>query len=347
MNIIGREKEYKKLKDIYDSNRPEFVVVKGRRRVGKTYLINNTFNEQFAFKHTGVSPVDLAEDDKSRLKTQLEEFYYSLIRYGYKGKRPTSWLQAFYFLENLLISNDSGKRQIIFIDELPWLDTPKSNFISSFENFWNNWASANKNILLIACGSSSSWLDDNFINNYGGLYARVTRIIDLSPFTLKETKEFYEANNVIMSDYDIVQSYMIFGGIPFYLSQMEPRLSLAQNVNELFYSNNAIFKNEYNQLFRSIFKNPEDTKKIIEALSKKRIGLTKKEISDITKISDGGRLTNYLDSLISNNMIIKYTPFTERKNSYHYKLIDQFCLFYLYFVQGNNSLDKTFWQDNL
>lgn len=347
MEIIGREKEYSKLQAIYNSGKPELVVVKGRRRIGKTYLVNNTFRNIFAFKHTGMSPVDISENKTSKLAQQLDGFYLSLRRYGYNGKKPKNWLDAFFMLEGLLESKNDGKRQVVFIDELPWLDTPKSDFISSFEQFWNNWGSTKENLLLIICGSSNSWINDNLINNYGGLYNRITQIIDLKPFNLKETKAFYDYKDIVMSDYDIVQSYMIFGGIPFYLDQIDKSLSLAENVTELFFSQNSILNNEFNQLFKSAFKNPEEIKKIVLALSKKRIGLTKKEISTNTSISDGGSLSAYLQSLISSNIILKYVPFGKKKNEHHYKLIDPFCLFYLYFVDKNDSLDKTFWQDNI
>ena len=347
MEIIGREKEYSKLQTIYNSGKPELVVVKGRRRIGKTYLVNNTFGNTFAFKHTGISPVDMNENKDSKIAQQLDGFYLSLRRYGYKGKKPADWLDAFFLLEGLLESKNDGNRQVVFIDELPWLDTPKSNFISSFEQFWNNWASTKENLMLIVCGSSNSWINDNLLHNYGGLYNRITQIIDLKPFNLRETKKFFEYKNIVMSDYDIVQSYMIFGGIPFYLDQLDRSLSLAENVNELFFHQNSVLNNEFNHLFKSAFKSPEEIKKIVLALSKKRIGLSKKEITEYTTIKDGGSLSALLQSLIASNIVIKYVPFGKNKNEHYYKLIDPFCLFYLYFIDKCDTLDKTFWQDNV
>jgi len=347
MEIIGREKEYAKLQAIHGSGKPELVVVKGRRRIGKTYLVNNTFRDNFTFKHTGISPVDMGENSDSKIAQQLDGFYLSLRRYGYKGKKPANWLDAFFLLEKLLESKDDGKRQVVFIDELPWLDTPKSGFISSFEQFWNNWGSTKENLMLIVCGSSNSWINDNLLNNYGGLYNRITQIIDLNPFTLRETKDFFDYKGIVISDYDVVQSYMIFGGIPFYLDQLDRSLSLAENVTELFFRQNSVLHNEFDHLFKSAFKNPEEIKKIVSALSKKRMGLTKKEITERTSISDGGTLSALLQSLMASNIIIKYVPFGKNKNENHYKLIDPFCLFYLYFVDKNDSLDKTFWQDNI
>lgn len=347
MRIIGRDEQYTQLLDIYNSGKPELVVVKGRRRVGKTYLINNAFNNDFAFKYTGISPIEMEDGGNSKLNRQLDAFYIALKRYGYVGKKPVDWLEAFSVLEQLLEIKGDETRQVVFIDELPWMDTPKSDFVSSFEHFWNDWGSTRQNLMLIVCGSSNSWMNDNLLMNYGGLYNRVTRIIDLYPFTLKETGELLRFNQVILSDYDVVQSYMIFGGIPFYLNLIDRNLSLAQNIDKLFFAKNAVLRNEFDQLFKSAFKRPDEVKNIVTALSKNRIGLTQKEISDRCKISGGGTLSRLLKSLVASNFIVEYVPFGRKKNERYFKLIDRFCLFYLYFVSDRVGLDRTFWQDNL
>ena len=347
MKIIGRSEQYATLMKIYGSKKPEFVVVKGRRRVGKTYLVNNTFENEFCFKFTALSPVDAVEGGRSKLNLQLEAFYLSLRSFGHRCRKPKNWLQAFDQLKVLISSKGTEQRQVVFIDELPWLDTPRSDFVSSFEHFWNDWGSTRENLMLIVCGSSNSWINDNLLNNYGGLYNRVTKIIDLYPFDLKETKDFFDYSGVVMSDYDVIQSYMIFGGIPFYLNQLDGNMSLAQNVDKLFFSPNAVLRNEFDLLFRSAFKNPDDIKKIVVCLSKKRSGLTKKELTELTGISDGGSLTTLLKSLTAGNIVEKYVPFGGKRNEHLYKLIDRLCLFYLYFVNNNQTLDKTFWQDNV
>ena len=347
MNVIGREKEVKRLKKIFNSKKPELVVIKGRRRVGKTFLIQNTFENDFIFSHTGLSPAELDESDASKLTQQLEYFYLSLLRYGYKGKKKiTTWSQAFFELEKLIDNKKTKKRQVIFIDELPWLDTPKSSFIAGFSNFWNNYASKKSNLMVIVCGSSNSWMDDVFFNSYGGFYRRATQEIKLAPFDLKETKELLASNNVFCSDYEIIRTYMIFGGMPFYLNQIDSDYSLGVNIDNLFFGKEAILNNEFDLLFNSTVKRADDAKKIIRFLSKKRIGFTKEEISEAVSISDGGGLTNILKSLISSDIIMKYSPINEKKNVNYYKLIDPFCLFYLKFVENNNSLDPTFWQDH-
>ena len=131
------------------SKRPEFVVVYGRRRVGKTYLIREYFNNQFSFYATGLS------DEKT--KGQLRAFNESLIEYGYEDKSvPKDWYEAFTRLRALL-ENDKvyrdpiNNKRVIFLDELPWMDTPRSDFKSALDLFWNRWASAQEDVVLIVC----------------------------------------------------------------------------------------------------------------------------------------------------------------------------------------------------
>ena len=191
MRIIGRKREQDELMSRYHSSNSEFVAIYGRRRVGKTYLVNSTFKEQYAFKHTGLSPFD--DGRKITMTDQLQAFHYSLLRYGQSEEIPVpkTWLEAFFRLENLLSSKADGSKQVVFIDELPWMDTPRSKFVTAFEGFYNNWASERDDILLIICGSSSSWILKNIVNNHGGLYDRLTCQMKLIPFTLKETEEFF------------------------------------------------------------------------------------------------------------------------------------------------------------
>ena len=181
--IIGRKEEIAELDKLYHSDRPEFVAVYGRRRVGKTFLIKQALKDRITFQHTGVSPVD-QDNDRNRLKTQLESFYYALLNQGLEGyKMPKSWMEAFFLLEQLLQDQDNGERQVIFIDELPWMDTPRSGFLPAFENFWNGWCSGRDNIMLVVCGSATSWILSNLSRSKGGLYGRLTAEIKFSPFT--------------------------------------------------------------------------------------------------------------------------------------------------------------------
>ena len=344
--IIGRDKEQQELQELYESGRPEFLVVHGRRRVGKTFLIREFFKGRFAFYHTGLSPAEREDSDKTILFQQLESFFSSLSRYGYRGKMPKDWIQAFDALIQILEQKDPNQRQVVFIDEMPWMDTPKSGFITAFEHFWNGWGAGQDNLMLIACGSSTSWIVDKIINNKGGLYNRITFEMTIRPFTLRECELFYKNRNIIMDRYDQLQAYMIFGGIPYYMSLLRKGLGLAQNVDALCFDPRGQLRMEFDRLFNSLFVNPEDNRKIIRALSKKRKGLLRSEISYETGIPTGGGLTNLLKSLQASDFIITYTTYKGSKRDTYFKLADHFCLFYLYFMDGQTN-NHHFWSSNL
>ena len=346
MKMIGREKEVKELNKLYDRNRAELVAVYGRRRVGKTYLIDETFAGRITFRHAGLSPAD--EDAKGLLRAQLDHFYNSLILFGMeKSKKPDNWLDAFLLLEQFLQKIDDGSRQLVFLDELPWLDTPRSGFIRAFEGFWNNWGCHRKNLMVIVCGSANSWMMNSLINNHGGLYNRVTYEIKLAPFTLRECEAFFQANNIRLSRYDIAQSYMIFGGIPYYLGYFDGEYSLAQNVDRIIFARNAKLKDEYDRLYQSVFINPDTEKAIVTFLATRNAGFTRKEITEKLGMSDGGRLSKNLNALIASDFVVKYVPFGMRKREEHYKVVDPFCLFYLHFIRDISGGSESFWQENV
>ena len=263
-----------------------------------------------------------------------------------KSKKPSNWLEAFYLLETFLESNDDGGRQLVFLDELPWLDTPRSGFMTAFEGFWNTWGCHRDNLMVVVCGSANSWILDNLINNHGGLYNRVTYEIKLKPFTLNECEKFFESKNVKMSRYDIVQSYMILGGIPYYMGYFQSGMSLAQNIDNMIFSKSGQLRDEYNRLFASVFSNPELMKDIVGVLYTRNAGYTRSEIVEKISINDGGTLSQSLNALIASDFVVKYIPFGKGKKE-HYKLIDPFCMFYLHFVDKKKEVDEKFWQQNI
>lgn len=343
--MIGRKKEIKELNALYNGKKSELVAIYGRRRIGKTYLIDETFKGRITFRHAGLSPVD--ENKKGMLKAQLEHFYYSLMLQGMKKvKKPDNWLEAFYLLEKFLEEKDDGSRQVVFLDELPWMDTPRSGFVTAFEGFWNTWGCHRDNLMVVVCGSANSWILDKLINNRGGLYNRVTYEIKLAPFTLYECEQFYEGNHIKLSKYDIAQSYMILGGIPYYMGYFQAGMSLAQNVDNILFSKQGKLRDEYNRLFASIFTNPELMKKIVGFLYTRNAGYTRTEIVENVGIQDGGTLSQSLNALIASDFVVKYIPFGKR-NKEHYKLVDPFCMFYLRFVDKKMKINENFWQQNI
>lgn len=344
--IIGRKKEIAELNRYYHSGRAEFVAVYGRRRVGKTFLIDEVFHDNMIFHHTGLSPYD--RQRKISLKDQLQNFYFSLLRHGMENiAQPKSWMEAFFLLEKFLDTCDNGSRQVVFIDELPWMDTARSGFLTALEAFWNGWGNTRHNLLLIVCGSATSWMLDNLINNKGGLYGRLTGEMKLSSFTLKECEDFYKSRGISMSRYNIAQAYMIMGGIPFYMNFFNPSYSLAQNVDALFFARNAKLGDEFERLFNSIFDNAEDCMKIIRCLGARHAGYTRKEIVEKTQLNPNGDFTKMLRALIASDFIIKYVPFGVSRREEHYKLTDSFCWFWLHFKERKQIAQTDYWQKHL
>ncbi len=330
MKIIGREKEQEKLWKLRNSNKPEFLVVYGRRRVGKTFLIRECFNNNFSFYTTGIS-------DK-KMKDQLMSFNESLIEAGYYNKKiPEDWFDAFKRLRELIesgkIKRDSANNKIVlFIDELPWLDTPKSNFKSALDYFWNKFASSREDLLLIVCGSATSWIIKNILSSSGGFYNRVTAKINLLPFSLKECELFLHDNGLVLPKNKIIETYMIFGGIPFYLSMLEKNYSLPQNVEYLIFNENGSLHYEFDMLFKSLFKKYNIHKEIIIQMAKRKNGVLRTELSACKNIGDGEPLTTALRELEECGFIRKYNNFNNKKNNCIYQLIDSFTLFYVRFL---------------
>lgn len=344
--IIGREREIKELEALYNSNKPVFAVVYGRRRVGKTFLVREMFEGSFDFYHTGLSPFELR--GKKLKEQQLSNFYTSLVRYGSEMKGvPSDWFEAFNALIDLLEKHGDKKRLVVFIDELPWLDTPRSGFVTALEHFWNGWGAGRSNLMLIVCGSATSWISDKLLNNRGGLFDRTTDEIKLSPFTLGECESYYKDNGIVMSKFDQVQCYMATGGIPYYLSMLQKGKSLAQNIDRLFFEKNAKLGMEFDRLYSSLFANAEDCKTIVRLLARKQQGFTRKEIAELSKIPDGGGLSATLKTLEVSDFIASCTKFGHPKREIYYRLTDFYSKFYLSFIDGKKTTNQSFWQDNL
>ncbi|MDR2836712.1 MAG: ATP-binding protein [Bacteroidales bacterium] len=335
-NIIGRKSEIKQLSDYMDSEKSEFVVVYGRRRVGKTFLVRELFSNKFTFYLSGA--------ENATKSVQLFNFNAAINKYsGNDFPLVDSWQQAFLQLEKYLNGIKKAGRKIIFIDEMPWLDNTKSGFLSAFEYFWNTYASARKDIFLVVCGSATSWMMNKIIKNRGGLHNRVTRQIFLAPFTLNETEQFLKSKKIVMSHFQIAECYMIMGGIPYYLEQLERSLSLAQNIDNLFFAKNAVLRNEYSKLYASLFKKPEKYIKIVEVLAQKRKGMTRYEIVKLSKIADGGGLSGILEELELCGFITINPHFTNQKKNKLYQLVDFYSLFYLNFVKKHKATDANYW----
>ena len=333
--IIGRTEEIALLEEYYNSNKSELVAIYGRRRVGKTYLICETLEDRFDFDYIGKYKV--------AAKVQIGEFQKELNRLTKnKDGESKDWFEAFTHLKEYLLG--LGKdRVVVFLDELPWMDTAKSNFMAALSTFWNGWRSKKTLLKLYVCGSATTWMVNKFIGDKGGLYGRVSRPIYLAPFTLLETEQYL--NNIKKMRYSkklVLDTYMIFGGIPYYLDMLNNKKPLSENIDILLFSNNAPLKTEFDFLFRSLFKDSMNYRRVIEYLSTRMIGLTREEISANCKLS-GGELTNILNNLAACDFIRCYKAPGKKQRAKVYQLTDMFSLFYLRFVSKNSGIDEHYW----
>jgi len=335
-NIVGRDDEIRRLTAYLHSDKAELVVVYGRRRVGKTFLVKQLFKEKFTFYMSGA--------DNATKEEQLLNFTTAIREYS-RTPYPLvhSWQKAFVQLKEYLQSVKTKGRKVIFLDELPWLDNTKSGFLSAFEYFWNTYASSQKEIFLIVCGSATSWIMNKVIKSRGGLHNRVTRQIQLLPFTLHETELFFKAKKINLPRIQIAECYMVMGGIPFYLEQLEKQYSLSQNIDHLFFKKNGVLRNEYAKIYHSLFKSPEKHIQVIETLAQKRKGLLREEVSKYSGISNGGGLTNILEELELCGFIAITDNFSKNTKNKLYQLTDFYSLFYLYFVKNNRGTNSDFW----
>ncbi|MBL0316225.1 MAG: AAA family ATPase [Flavobacteriales bacterium] len=334
--MIGRENEKQILEDKFRSVKSEFVALYGRRRVGKTFLIRHVFENRFTFSLTGLS--------NATLLRQLENFNHTIKKQypRLKLSPATKWTEAFDQI-GVIIQKSRQKRKVIFIDELPWFDTAHSGFISALEHFWNDWATKRKDVLLIVCGSAASWMINKLIHHRGGLHNRVTQRIKVEPFTLKECKELMAMRSITLDNYQLVQLYMVLGGIPFYWDEIKRGQSAAQNINRICFAPNGLLLTEFANLYKSLFDKAERHESIVKTLAQKGKGLTRDEISKGSGLPSGGGLTRLLTELEESGFIRSYTPVGKKSRNTLYQLCDFFSLFHLRFIQGHKKFDSDHW----
>ncbi|MEM0991784.1 MAG: ATP-binding protein [Bacteroidota bacterium] len=322
--VIGRTEQKKIFEEAINSSRSEFMVVYGRRRVGKTFLIKNVLGSRINFEMIGIQNGDLSD--------QLQNFADKLFEFsGQEKARPKSWMQAFSQLKRYLIGLNQDRKKVIFLDELPWIDTHKSKFLSMLGHFWNDWAIYN-HVLLVVCGSAASWMINNVLNDKGGLHNRVTQYLPLKAFNLLETEQFLQARNIKVSRYQVVQIYMVLGGIPYYLDLLKPSQSIPQNIDRLCFDINGFLRDEFERLYKSLFDKAERHIAVVKALASKWKGLNRKDIAKLTGLGNSGSLTRVLRELEKSAFIQTYYPFGRKKKGSIYRLTDNFSLFYLKFM---------------
>lgn len=344
MRIIGREDEIDRLKRYFESGRPEFIALYGRRRVGKTFLIEHLYGAKTAFSVTGV--IEGTRDD------EMTVFHNALVKAGYDGPVPGNWYKAFAALRQIMEKCiRRGRRCIIFIDELPCFDTPSSRFVKAFGDFWNDWCLGHDEVMLIVCGSATTWMIKNIIDSHGGLHNRMTHELHLHPFTLAETEKYLRSNGVSWDRLSILQLYSIFGGIPYYLSLIQNDESLCGAIDRLLYSGDGELKGEYERLFKSLYRSPEPYIKVMDIICRKKSGLTRDEISEAMKSTDNGHLSEYLDNLEKCDFIRIYHVKDSKgrklkKTGGIYQVMDFFTIFHHSFLSSPTT-DRNYWSNHI
>lgn len=335
--FIGRKKEIERLLNCYHSNRSEFVILYGRRRVGKTFLVNHTFKGKFSFYFTGLHNTPLSR--------QLEKFGEAIQEYGALPVKPRfdNWYHAFDTLKAILKSSKNRSKKVIFLDEMPWMSTRNSNFVSALEDFWNTWASLRDDILLIATGSTTSWMVDHLLKNKGGLYNRITSKIYLRQFNLQECEEYLRAHRCYWDRYAITQYYMYLGGVPYYMSLLSYDKTLEDNIDELFFDKQAKLAREFYDLYDAQFNDAGKYVELIKTLVEHREGMSRQEITKALPLSGGG-LSVMLENLERNDFIKSYTQYGNKRKGTIYRVTDFFTIFYLKYANGVRHRSSRYWQ---
>jgi len=333
-NIVGRQEECERLMKYLNSAKSEFIAIYGRRRIGKTFLVRELFDDQFSFKITG--------KEKAGKKEQLKSFQLAMAKQCGIDELPEDWDSAFALLAHHL-EKSKKKQKIIFFDELPWFDVRGSHFVSALEHFWNDWASYRNDVILIVCGSATSWMIDNVINSRGGLHNRVTHSIHLAPFSLGETEEYFRTRDFGYDRTEVLQAYMTMGGVAYYLSLFENDKSVAENIDRLCFDKNGELYGEFDKIFRALYKNSDKYLSIVDALRRKRKGLTREEIIDAAELQTNGNITKMLKELEECDFVRSYVPFSHSKKETLYQLCDPFCNFFFSWMLPNRNAMRSFW----
>ena len=328
--LIGRKRECEELKWALESKRSEFVILYGRRRVGKTFLVRRFFNDTYSFHYVGAH--------KQSRTVQLQNFRESLLRYSTNPVQELkNWHDAFLALESYLETCEE-KRKVIFFDEMPWIDTHGSEFVEELEYFWSSWVQNRDDIVFIACGSATSWMKEKLEDNQGGLHNRITHRIYLLPFFLSECKAYLDGHGFDWDEYQILQCYMVFGGVPYYLSLLKPYLSLPENIDALVFRRGGDLNNEINELYNALFNKADRYIAIVKLLATKREGFSRGEIEQKTGYSGGGL------SKLRCDFIVSYCQFGNKSKQMLYRLSDFYTLFHFRYVENNHSRDEQYWQ---
>lgn len=324
--FIGRKNELRLLKKANWRDKAQLIVVYGRRRVGKTALVEKAYESDKMWKFEGIEGVGT--------KKQIQHFLFLLSQNSgiedIKKKEINTWQEAFLLLNECI----GSQKLIIFFDEFQWLSSMRKQCVAAFKWCWDNYLSKHKNCKFILCGSISSFIIKHVIKSTA-LYGRVDVEINLKPFSISEVSSFFKNR---YNKQEIIDIYMTFGGIPQYLLELETDKSYIQNLNQLAFAPNGYFYQEYQRLFISHFSHNLQYERILSSLSNKN-GQSVKQSASSVNIKTGGTFTKLLSDLELAGFIERYTPVDKQNNSklVRFRIYDEFLNFYFTFIKKHKK----------
>ena len=330
--LVGRHAEKKRLHELVLSKRAEFIALYGRRRIGKTFLVEQYLG---GLSQTFIHITGQIDADRTR---QLEIFQTEIEKKLFDQRRLPpflTWNVAFQQLISGLkrrISESPKGIITVFLDEIPWLSTQKSGLLSALDHAWNTELRHISNLKLVVCGSAAAWMIKNIVNAKGGLHNRLTASMRLAPFNLQETEEYLHARGIKLSRREIITLYMAFGGVAYYLDFVRRGQSATQAIGTTCFGSGEL-SSEFDRLFTSLFGDSGDHLKIIRILARRREGLTRDFIVNAMNTSSGGLLSLRLHELIEAGFIDLIVPLGRKIKDAQYRIIDEFVLFALSWIE--------------
>jgi hypothetical protein len=330
--LIGRQAERETLSRAAAVDRAALVAIYGRRRVGKTHLVRTHLAPlagvyfEIIGQHAAPRATQLAN-----FKEQLESTFFR-----YRLPELTSWREALSLLGDAVerAAHERPREPIVvFFDELPWMATHRSGLVPAIDYLWNARLSKLPNLVWVLCGSAASFMLDRLINAKGGLHNRITHRLRLDPFQLSDTRDFLASRGLRRGTAQTLELYMALGGVPYYLLQVPRGASAAQAIGQICFERSGQLSDEFARLFSSLFDDSGEHEKLIRAVAKRRAGVLRDELISLAGLKSGGRVSRRLDELEAAGFLARFVPYGKTKRDTSYRLIDEYCLFYLSWIE--------------
>jgi AAA+ ATPase superfamily predicted ATPase len=331
MKYIGRAKQLKLLKELSSLQSSHLVVVNGRRRVGKSRLINEFAKNHHFLEFSGLAPVKgiSAQDERDAFGQQFAQ-HFKLPPLSFND-----WTDAFNHLSLQLEGNSTFT--IILLDEISWMATGDDSFLPKLKNWWDLSLEKYSNRMLVLCGSVSTWIDENIINSTA-FFGRISLHLVLEELSLPECYQFLQEMQFTQSYYDVFKMLSVTGGIPWYLKRIISSKSADENIRSLCFEKDGILVKEFEKIFHDLFHDRSIVyKKIIYLLSEGMLGLS--AIREALKYPPGGALNKYLKDLITSGFVTKHYSWSLKNKKIGsgalYRLSDNYIRFYLKYIEVN------------